>query len=230
MTLFLGLNLLVLGKALAQNQIVSLDVTAGGVAMSVPQEIAFPRVILAPTDAQPPAGGFPNSTTIVLSPLNDLQTVQFFDYATGQRFTLSVSLSNLQNEQGEILHYGNFGFVTLHAENQLTTVDTGLVNNPPGTNNVRSDSAFNYYYDPINNPVTTFPDSNFMTFPQPDSPPDPDPYDAGSVSKQIVIMQRDVETPSVGIYSIGLGLRANMGIDQPDGNFNGELTFSYMLF
>ncbi len=225
MTLFLGLNLLILGKALAQNQTVSLNVMEGNVVMAVPQQVSFPRLILAPPDSQPPAGGFPNNSTLVLSPLNDLQTVQILDPATGDAFTVSVTLRNLVNEQREILPYGNLGIVTLHAGNPVDPVDTGTVNNPPGTNGVYSDPALNYYYDPTNNPVTQFPDGNFMQFPV--DPLDPDPLDEGSVSMPIVIMQRDAETPSVGIYSIGLGLRANMGINQPSGNFAGELTFSY---
>lgn len=225
MTFFLGLNMLVLGKTLAQNQTVSLDITEGNVVMAVPQQITFPRLILAPQDGQPPPAGSPNSTTLVLSPLNDLQTVQILDPSTGDAFTVSVTLKNLQNEQNQILHYGNFGIVTLHAGNPAEPVDTGTVNNPPGTNGVYSDPSLNYYYDPINNPVTQFPDGNFMSFPV--DPLDLDPLDANSVSTPIVIMQRDAETPSVGIYSIGLGLRANMGREQPAGNFSGELTFSY---
>ena len=70
--------------------------------------------------------------------------------------------------------------------------------------------------------MTGYPDSNFYAFPAGAG----DPYSPNSESIPVVIMQRAINTPSSGTYSIGWALRVNMTDEQRSGNFTSELTFT----
>ncbi|MFO0780826.1 MAG: hypothetical protein U0519_02985 [Candidatus Gracilibacteria bacterium] len=214
-TLLLGLNILILGKTMAQNQSVSLAVMAGNLTLAVPQSVSFSRLITTPGNA--------SETTTVLNPNNNLQTIQVIDPSTGGQFHVNLTLKNLSNQGGDVIPYTNFGVITLHTNQVGNTIDYGSNNNPPGSNNVSSDAGLSYYFGGSADP-SAFPGQYFTSFPV-DSL-DPDPNDAGSVSIPVTLMQRTIDTPSAGVYSVGLALRANIPADQPSGNFSGELTFS----
>ncbi len=317
MTTLLGLNLLILGKAIAQNQVASLDIQPGMLTLAVPTSITFPRFVLVPagTSVSHSTGGLTaddNKQTMVLPPTNNLQTIEVVDPSNGGQFHLNVNFRSIATNYGGMIAgdpvqntspfipgnnetisigdaifystndtilvnqyinggyehmrvvsvdrdnnqitvtrgvdnteinasqttpipagagftprhtipYWKVGIITLHA-NPSDSVDTGSINNPPGTNNVSSDSFLNYYYDPANNPVTAFPDSNFTAFPRDTLDPDQTRWD--SVSAPLTLMERTIDTPSSGVYSVGWALRVNMVEEQQGGNFTGELTFT----
>lgn len=304
MTVLLGLNLLILGKAAAQMQTASLEIQPGNLSLSVPSSIAYEKKILV--------HNAPLTENIFLNPLDDNQTIRVMDPVTGDTFHVNLTFKNMSapeqpliqedptqevivdvpgqpvtinvqdadkyfvndtitvnqqynggNEhmrvvsvdsannhitvlrgvdntesyipaagplpQGagfrtrHIVPFDQFKVITLYGNSRSESVDTSTTNDPAGTNNVSS--PISYYYDPNSSAPTDYPDANLTSF-LADGAPGSDPTSVNAVSTPVTLMERTVATPSYGIYSVGMLLRATIPAGNPHGNFSGELTFS----
>ncbi len=86
-TVLLGLNLLILGKAAAQTQTASLEIQPGNLSLSVPSSITFEKKILVQNT--------PLTENIFLNPLDDLQTIRVMDPVTGDTFHVNLTFKNM---------------------------------------------------------------------------------------------------------------------------------------
>ncbi len=210
----LGLNLLILGKAFAAStQGISLNIQAGNLSFAVPTSVNFPKTIVIP--------GQPLTADTVLDPDIQEQTIRIIDPWSGKHFQLDLNLDNLTDQNADVIAYTNFWVVPLHANTSSDSIDDSSVNKPAGDNNVSSPSSC--YYSPN---VTGGPGAQ----PLDDCSASLTQFPNGNVS--ITLMERTTDTPSAGIYSIGMGLRANIDSSSlpAAGNYQGELTFSlYVL-
>ena len=303
-TVLLGLNMMILGKAAAQTQTASLEIQPGNLSFAVPSSISFEKKILVP-DA-------PLTENIFLNPLDNDQTIRVMDPVTGDAFHVNLTFKNMSTPEQPLIQedptqevtitipgipvtinvkdadkyfvndtiivnqqYNNgnehmrvvsvdsannhitvlrgvddtetfisaadplpqgagfiirhmvsfdqFKVITLHGNDRFESVDTSTTNDPAGTNN--GSRPISYYYHPNSSAPTDYPDANLTSF-LADGAPGSDPTSVDAVSTPVTLMERIVDTPSYGIYSVGMLLRASIPAGNPSGNFSGELTFS----